>query len=296
MTELLERARRSARFLPERSEELAAVAEIPWRSDFGATQPSESPGPAQTTGVEYPSPGPDAAPVPLGQLLLSGVLCLASLEPLLRTLLSRGSGVLHAEQTFEYLAIPKPDELVESKASLRRCRETRGGVVLQLETELTAESLVTTRGSSLLFVTAPGSPLVRADSQSVDRSEQTSNALTSVRHAASLEELVRYCAASGDFNPLHYDPGAAQTAGLPGPVVHGMLIYAWALSALRYTPPASAMGFPLRSRFRFREPLYVGVEAELKVWPDLTVTVDSLQGARLAQGNFEFPDDKAVDG
>ena len=36
-------------------------------------------------------------------------------------------------------------------------------------------------------------------------------------------DLIRYAAASGDFNPIHYDRQTAIAAGLPGVVVHGML-------------------------------------------------------------------------
>ncbi len=36
-------------------------------------------------------------------------------------------------------------------------------------------------------------------------------------------DLIRYAAASGDYNPIHYDREAARAAGLPGVVVHGML-------------------------------------------------------------------------
>ncbi len=36
-------------------------------------------------------------------------------------------------------------------------------------------------------------------------------------------DLIRYAAASGDFNPIHYDSESARSAGLPGVVVHGML-------------------------------------------------------------------------
>jgi acyl dehydratase len=39
----------------------------------------------------------------------------------------------------------------------------------------------------------------------------------------SRQDLIRYAAASGDFNPIHYDSAAAEAAGLPGVVVHGML-------------------------------------------------------------------------
>lgn len=39
----------------------------------------------------------------------------------------------------------------------------------------------------------------------------------------SREQLVRYAAASGDFNPIHYDDETAERFGLPGVIVHGML-------------------------------------------------------------------------
>lgn len=41
-------------------------------------------------------------------------------------------------------------------------------------------------------------------------------------------DLVRYAEASGDANPIHLDDGAAQAAGLPGVVAHGMLTLALA--------------------------------------------------------------------
>jgi acyl dehydratase len=39
----------------------------------------------------------------------------------------------------------------------------------------------------------------------------------------SQPDLIRYAAASGDFNPIHYDTLAAREAGLEGVVAHGML-------------------------------------------------------------------------
>ena len=38
------------------------------------------------------------------------------------------------------------------------------------------------------------------------------------------EELARYAAASGDSNPIHLDVKAAESAGLSGTPVHGMLM------------------------------------------------------------------------
>ena len=37
-------------------------------------------------------------------------------------------------------------------------------------------------------------------------------------------QLVRYAGASGDFNPLHFDPSIGEAAGFGGVIAHGMLI------------------------------------------------------------------------
>jgi len=39
----------------------------------------------------------------------------------------------------------------------------------------------------------------------------------------SRDTLVRYAAASGDFNPIHYNDAFAQSVGLDGVIAHGML-------------------------------------------------------------------------
>lgn len=44
-----------------------------------------------------------------------------------------------------------------------------------------------------------------------------------VEISVTREQLVRYAAASGDFNPIHYDTLTAQSFGLPGVIIHGML-------------------------------------------------------------------------
>lgn len=74
-----------------------------------------------------------------------------------------------------------------------------------------------------------------------------------LERSASRADLVRYAAASGDWNPIHWDHAAAVAAGLPGVVVHGLLMAAWiAQAASRHTAGAH----PLESlRLRFRRPL-----------------------------------------
>lgn len=41
--------------------------------------------------------------------------------------------------------------------------------------------------------------------------------------AFTRDTLVRYAAASGDFNPIHYNEAFAQSVGLDGVIAHGML-------------------------------------------------------------------------
>jgi acyl dehydratase len=41
------------------------------------------------------------------------------------------------------------------------------------------------------------------------------------------EQLRRYAAASGDYNPIHLDPEAARRVGLDGVIAHGMLSMAF---------------------------------------------------------------------
>ncbi|MDO5634510.1 MAG: MaoC/PaaZ C-terminal domain-containing protein [Micrococcus sp.] len=36
-------------------------------------------------------------------------------------------------------------------------------------------------------------------------------------------DLIRYAAASGDHNPIHWSPSFAESVGLPGVIAHGML-------------------------------------------------------------------------
>jgi acyl dehydratase len=86
-------------------------------------------------------------------------------------------------------------------------------------------------------------------------------AVPELQVSASRSDLVRYAAASGDLNPIHWDHDAARAAGLPGIVVHGLLMAAWmAAAAGRHAPGPD----PLRSlRVRFRRPLRPGVAARV---------------------------------
>jgi acyl dehydratase len=83
--------------------------------------------------------------------------------------------------------------------------------------------------------------------------------LPGLAKSASRLDLVKYAAASGDYNPIHFDHDSARTAGLPGIVVHGLLMTAWALQAA-----AAVSGRPdpiAHTKLRFRNPLRPAAQA-----------------------------------
>jgi acyl dehydratase len=61
-------------------------------------------------------------------------------------------------------------------------------------------------------------------------------------------DLIKYAGASGDFNPIHTIDEAAEAAGLPGVIQHGMLT---AAKICRLFSPYSADGFVSLIELRF---------------------------------------------
>ena len=110
-----------------------------------------------------------------------------------------------------------------------------------------------------------------------------------LRCGASRIDLVRYAAATRDWNPLHWDHDAARAAGLPGIIVHGLLMAAWlGRAAGRYATGPHALS---SMSLRFRKPLRPGEAATVTgnvagVTPDgadLDLTLES-GGERLVTG------------
>jgi acyl dehydratase len=50
--------------------------------------------------------------------------------------------------------------------------------------------------------------------------------LPEVSYPASRLSLVKYCGASGDFNPIHWNERVARSVGLPDVIAHGMFTMA----------------------------------------------------------------------
>jgi acyl dehydratase len=88
--------------------------------------------------------------------------------------------------------------------------------------------------------------------------------------SVTLTDVVRYAGASGDLNPIHYDPSFARSAGHEGLFSMGALHGGWLVShaiARGATVPPDAPS-SLRLRFQGIVPLGLELQAEASVGPD----------------------------
>lgn len=78
------------------------------------------------------------------------------------------------------------------------------------------------------------------------------------------DDLIRYAGASGDFNPLHWDPGHARRSGFANVIVHGMLSMGVVARLLQncVERPTDLVSL----RVRFRSELMVGETATVSAW------------------------------
>ena len=86
-----------------------------------------------------------------------------------------------------------------------------------------------------------------------DHASRTSRSASSYRLERA--DLVRYAGASGDFNPIHWNPRVATSVGLPDVIAHGMLTMAEAVRVV--TDWAGDPGAVLDYGVRFTRPVVV---------------------------------------
>ncbi|WP_037545277.1 MaoC family dehydratase [Stappia stellulata] len=77
----------------------------------------------------------------------------------------------------------------------------------------------------------------------------------------SSQEVAAYAEASGDRNPIHLDDAAAQSVGLPGTIVHGMLVMGQFEAALLAWRPDLTIH---TLQTRFLRPLPVGASIHVE--------------------------------
>lgn len=201
--------------------------------------------------------------------------------------------VIHGEQSFRWHRPFEVGAELTVTGAVTRVRE-RGGVhYLSFAFDAFAGDLVAS-GSSLFLIggeAAPAGTSAEEIEPRVDESAEVDmpsslpppppgEALPPLRKSVSRAGLVRYAAATRDWNPIHWDHESARAAGLPGVVVHGLLMAAWVCQAVQRHHRLSS---PLaEASFRFRAPLRPAVAATVvgsrNPSGDYKMTVESLHG------------------
>jgi acyl dehydratase len=87
-------------------------------------------------------------------------------------------------------------------------------------------------------------------------------------------QLIKYAGASGDFNPIHTIDAAAEEAGLPGIIAHGMLTLA--TMGLLFSPYLED-GYVKELKARFSGMVFLG--DELSIGGRVLDTVDYDEGS-----------------
>ncbi|MDR9451851.1 MAG: MaoC/PaaZ C-terminal domain-containing protein [Acidimicrobiia bacterium] len=181
--------------------------------------------------------------------------------------------LVHADQTFRWYLPWALEEVLSVRGMVERIR-ARGSSYFVTFT-MTVDNAAGERAldSSSTFVMSSESPETEPEEESEPpvtvraRNEvpapaplpAVQEALPELAKSASRADLVRYAGATRDWNPIHFDHDAAVAAGLPGVVVHGLLMTAWAAQA---ATRLVSRPLPLtEARFRFRAPLRPGQPA-----------------------------------
>ena len=175
--------------------------------------------------------------------------------------------LVHADQTFTWHQPLRIGSDVVVTAAVERVR-ARGGVdFVTFDASVTGEggTWLDSRSTFLLGSEPAVDPVPERTEPAVgdagrrDDSPQPDEDGWVMHRSASRLDLVRYAAASGDFNPIHFDHATGVAAGFGGTIVHGLLMAAW-LTQLAVAQTGGEQ--PLATaRFRFRKALYPGVQA-----------------------------------
>ena len=170
--------------------------------------------------------------------------------------------VIHGEQTFTWHRPLAVESDVEVSGNVSRVRERSGINFVSFDLKVDSPDGVVAEGSAMFLVSGE-STVMSGVEEALEPAPLDDGSPGPNQVGASRADLVRYAAATRDWNPIHWDHNAAVAAGVSGVVVHGLLQAAWAFAAASRLRPGDR---PLRSaRVRFRNPLPPARPATLTV-------------------------------
>lgn len=161
--------------------------------------------------------------------------------------------LVHGDQSFTWHQPLRVGEY-HVDGTVDRVRLRQGTAFVSFSASMTGEAgpVLESKSTFLMGTEAPlaEKPVSEPDVDIVGENRSTGSGWL---RSASRRDLVRYAAATGDFNPIHWDHDRAVAAGLPGIVCHGLLMTAWVNQVVAADREGEA---PLvDARYRFRNPL-----------------------------------------
>ena len=191
-----------------------------------------------------------------------------------------GRSVIHGEQTFAWHRPFSMESQMKISGTVARVRERGGVSFLMFEIDVSDALGPVAAGSSLFLISGESAPGTGSEEQAEPAALADGNPGPG-ELSASRADLIRYAAATRDWNPVHWDHEAAVAAGFPGVVAHGLLQASWVFasaSELRQGDRPLAL-----ARVRFRNPLLPAVPVSLAV-----EEADGVAAASLSDGDLEY--------
>jgi acyl dehydratase len=170
--------------------------------------------------------------------------------------------LIHVDQQFTYPGAVHARDAVVVTGRVDRVRERAGTFFVTFGAEGTVGERVVMNSRSTFLMSDQAAAAPGGDEGEPAAGERSPNEeiqlrpftgvgdLESVAKSASRSDLVKYAAASADFNPLHWDHDAARAAGLDGVVVHGLLMHAWLAQYAASLTSNEAPVATIKTRFR----------------------------------------------
>jgi len=170
--------------------------------------------------------------------------------------------LIHVDQQFTYHASFDVGSEIEMTGTVERVRERGGAFFVTFAATGTSDGDLVLESRSTFLMSDQAAAEATADraEPAVDERGPNETAApgmpadagrtTSMAKSASRSDLVRYAAATRDFNPLHWDHAVARSAGLDGVVVHGLLMLSWMAQLAAAYAPGSVPIATIKVRFR----------------------------------------------
>ena len=214
--------------------------------------------------------------------------------------------LIHIDQQFTYPAPIAVDLDVVVTGTVERVRERGGAYFVTFVATGTARTEIVLESRSTFLMSDEAATEVATDDGEPAVAERGPNdtpgeisetqvaSILTMSKSANRKDLIRYSAATGDFNPLHWDHESARAAGLEGVVVHGLLMLSWLAQQASAFGAGPAPVATIKARFRsaLRPAEAARVEATVKDIVDDGRRTDV--GLRLSVGDTDVVTGSAV--